>query len=124
MRGHLQRVNSLNKKNQDNSFDRRTPSPILHKRNSPRELSPLYTPSHRDDSFDNDRYQHDRHRRHHSHDEDHRRDLERRHGNRHEREQRPPSRVIDSDESDEYDEKRDSKKVFFLFRNSLLMLKI
>lgn len=57
MRGHLQRINSLNRDNMDMNIARRSPSPLSQRRKSPRELSPSQNyRSRRKDSFENDTY--------------------------------------------------------------------
>ena len=57
MRGHLQRINSLNRDNMDINIARRSPSPLSQRRKSPRELSPSQNYlSRKKDSFENDIY--------------------------------------------------------------------
>jgi hypothetical protein len=88
MRAHLNRVNSFNK---DKMEIRRSPSPPpLQRRKSPRELSPpRRPPSRKKDSFDDDIY---------------RRDYQNDHPARI---KRSSERMRKSDESDEFDDKKE-----------------
>jgi hypothetical protein len=57
MRGHLQRINSLNRDNIDINIPRRSPSPLPQRQKSPRELSPTQNYRlRRKDSFVKDNY--------------------------------------------------------------------
>lgn len=109
MRGHLHRVNNLSKDNFDKSVVRRSPSPTLQRRKSPRDFSPPgHSPPRRKNS-------HEPHNRHHQHNHNHEDEENNEYNHRHRDDWKRPSsgRRRNYDENDEYDDKEkliDEKK--------------